>query len=114
MLFATDVPDQVPEFTGMADSMTLEGDILNITLSWGEPFNNFDPIINYTVTCSGDNRCPDDYTTADNTTRIFTVTNLNLTTNYVFNVFATNSLGNGESAVFMTTPLSGAYTYIHT
>lgn len=102
------VPDQVPGFTGMADSMTLEGNMLNLTLSWGEPFNNFDPIISYTVTCSGDDRCPEDHTTPANATRSYSVTNLNPMTIYNFAIFATNSIGNGEPAVYMTTLLSGA------
>ena len=91
----------------MANSMTLEGNILNITLSWGEPFNNFDPIRNYTVTCSGDTQCPLNFTTADNTTRSYNVYNLNATITYSFTVVATNSLGSGEPTVFMTAPLTG-------
>ena len=105
--FATAVPDQVPNFTGMANSMTLEGNILNITLSWGEPFNNFDPIRNYTVTCSGDAQCPSPFTTPDNTTRSYDVYNLNATTTYTFTVVANNSLGSGEPAAFMTAPPTG-------
>ena len=36
-----------------------------LTLSWGEPFNNLDPIVNYTVSCSGDVTCPPNFTTTD-------------------------------------------------
>ena len=100
-------PDQVPNFTGVADSTTLEGNTLNITLSWGEPFNNFDPIANYTVTCSGDVTCPSSFTTTDNNTRSYSIINLNATVIYSFNVTATNSLGSGEPAIFMTTIPSG-------
>ena len=49
MLFAIAVNDQVPGFTGMVDSTTHKGNMLNLTLSWGELFNNCDPIISYTV-----------------------------------------------------------------
>jgi len=91
----------------MADSMTLEGNMLNITLRWGEPFNNFVPIANYTVTCSGDAPCPSDFTTTDNTTRNYSLTGLNPLSNYTFTVVATNSLGSGEPAIIMTTSLSG-------
>ena len=108
MLFAIDVPDQVPGFTGMADSMTLQGNTLNLTLSWGEPFNNFDPIISYTVTCSGDVQCPEDHTSPANAMRSYSVTNLNSMTIYNFTIVATNSLGSGEPAVYMTTLISGA------
>ena len=87
--------------------MALEGNLLNITLSWEEPFNNFDPITNYTVACSGDDQCPPPFTTPDNTTRSYDVYNLNATTIYTFTVVATNSLGSGELAIFMTTLPSG-------
>ena len=83
--------------------------MFNITLSWGEPFNNFDPIMNYTVSCSGDVQCPSTFTTADNTTRSYTVTNLNSAVSYTFTVVASNSLGSGQPATYTTTPLSGIY-----
>jgi len=95
----------------VADSTTLEGNTLNITLSWGEPFSNFDPINNYTVTCSGDVTCPPSFTTTDNSTRSYIIVSLNATTIYSFNVTATNSLGSSEPAIFMTTVLSGTASY---
>ena len=74
-------------------------------MSWGEPFNNLDPIVNYTVSCSGDDTCPPNFTTTDNTTRSYTITNLTPMTNYIFLVVATNSIGIGEAGVVMiTTP----------
>ena len=73
----------------------------NITfiLSWGEPFNNLDPIVNYTVSCSGDVSCPPNFTTTDNITRNYTITNLTPMTNYTFSVVATNSIGSGEAGL---------------
>ena len=68
-----------------------------ITLSWGEPFNNFDPIVNYTVSCSGDVTCLPNFTTTDNTTRSHTFTGLTPMTTYTFSVVATNSIGSGEA-----------------
>ena len=80
---------------------------VTLTLSWGEPFNNLDPIVNYTVSCSGDVTCPPNFTTTDNTTRSYTITNLTTMTNYTFSVVATNSIGSGETGVVMiTTPSS--------
>ena len=76
---------------------------LTCTLSWGEPFNNLDPIVNYTVSCSGDDTCPPNFTTIDNTTRSYTITNLTPMTNYTFSVVATNSIGSGEAGVVMIT-----------
>ena len=78
---------------------------IKLTLSWGEPFNNLDPIVNYTVSCSGDVMCPPNFTTTDNTSRSYTITNLTPMTNYTFSVVATNSIGSGEAGVVMiTTP----------
>ena len=96
----------------------IDGDV-TLTLSWGEPFNNFDPIVNYTVSCSGDVTCPPNFTTTDNTTRSYNVTNLTLMTNYTFSVVATNSIGSGEAGVVMiTTPGrdkdTRTYVYVRT
>ena len=88
----------------MIDINTYKNNI-TLTLSWGEPFNNLDPIVNYTVSCSGDVTCPLNFTTTDNTTRSYIITNLTPMTNYTFSVVATNSIGSGEAGVVViTTP----------
>ena len=95
----------VPDVTVDDDTININGNNVTLTLSWEEPFNNLDPIVNYTVSCSGDVTCPPNFTTTDNTTRSYTITNLTLTTNYTFSVVATNSIGSGEAGVVMiTTP----------
>ena len=93
----------------MVPNVRIDYDIININgnvtikmlLDWGEPFNNFDPIVNYTVSCSGDVTCPPNFTTTDNTTRSYTITNLTPMTDYTFSVVATNSIGSGEAGVVM-------------
>ena len=100
----TAAPKQVPEFMVMDNVTVSDDDIVTLTLSWGEPFNNFDPIVNYIVSCSGDNiTCPPNFTTTDNTTRSYTITNLTPMTTYTFSVVATNSIGSGEAGVVMIT-----------
>ena len=87
------------------NSISIIGNNVTLTLRWGEPFNNCDPIVNYTVSCSGDVTCPPNFTTTDNTTRSYTITNLTPMTNYTFSVVATSSIGSGEAGVVMiTTP----------
>ena len=82
-----------------------KGNNVTCTLSWGRPFNNLDPIVNYTVSCSGDVTCPPSFTTTDNTTRSYTITNLTPMTTYTFSVVATNLVGSGEAGVLnYTTP----------
>ena len=87
---------------------------IKITLSWGVPLNNFNPIVNYTVSCSGSNQCPQNYTTRDNSTRSNPYT-LTTVTNYTFSVVATNSVGRGKAGVLMiTTPGEVSLLYIRT
>ena len=105
MSLITDVPTVVPSVTVDDNTINIYGSNVTLTLSWGEPFNNLDPIENYTVSCSGDVTCPSNFTTTDNTTRSYTITNLTPMTNYTFSVVATNSIGSGEAGVVMiTTP----------
>ena len=87
------------------NTINIIGNNVTLTLSWGEPFNNFDPIVNYTVSCSGDVTCPPIFTTTDNAIRSYTITNLTPMTTYKFSVVATNSIGTGEAGVVkITTP----------
>ena len=90
----------VPNVTIDDNSTNINGNNVTLTLSWGKPCNNFDPIVNYTVSCSGDNvTCPLNFTTTDNTTRSYNIANLTPMTNYTFSVVATNSIGSGEAGV---------------
>ena len=91
----------VPNVTVNDSTININGSNVTLTLSWGEPFNNLDPIVNYTVSCSDDVTCPPNFTTTDNTTRSYNITNLTLMTNYTFSVVATNSIGSGEAGVVM-------------
>ena len=101
------VPTIVPDVTVDDSTVNINGSNVTLTLSWGEPFNNLDPIVNYTVSCSGDVTCPPNFTTTDNTTRSHTITNLTPMTNYTFSVLATNSIGSGKAGVVMITTPSG-------
>ena len=100
-----DVPRIVPYVTINSNTISVNRTNVTLTLNWGEPFNNLDPIVSYTVSCSGDVTCPPNFTTTDNTTRSYTITNLTTMTTYTFSVVATNSIGSGEAGVVMiTTP----------
>ena len=97
----------VPYVTVDDSTININGNIVTLKLSWGEQFNNLDPIVNYIVSCSGDVTCPPNFTTTDNTTRSYTVTNLTPMTTYTFSVVATNSIGSGEAGVVMITTPTG-------
>ena len=93
-------------------SVRIDMNIFTLTLSWGEPFNNLDPIVSYTVSCSGVVTCPPNFTTID-ITRNHTITNLTPMTTYTFSVVATNSIGSGEAGVVnYTTPGEFKYTHV--
>ena len=86
------------------DSIRINGSNVTLTLSWGEPFSYFDPIISYTVSWN-DGTVVQNFTTTDSTTRSYTITNLTPMTNYTFSIVATNSIGSGEAGVvFNSTP----------
>ena len=102
----------VPNVTVDDNTININGSSVTLTLSWGEPSSYFGPIVNYTVSCSGDVTCPPNFTTTDNT-RSYTITNLTPMTNYTFSVVATNSIGSGEAGVVMiTTPGEAEYVFI--
>ena len=102
----------VPDVT-VDDNISINRNIVTLTLSWVEPFNNLDPIVNYTVSCSGDDKCPPNFTTTDNTTRSYTITNLTTMTTYTFSVVATNSIGSGEAGVVMITTPPGEVAFLY-
>ena len=86
----------------MAAKPNITGYTVTLVLAWKEPFRTFDPIVNYTVSCSGDVTCPPNFTTANST---YTITNLNPNSYYTFSVVATNFFGSGEAGVLnYTTP----------
>ena len=105
IIFIVGIPGIVHNITIDVNNIEIIESNVTLTLSWGETFNNFDPIVNYTVSCSGDVTCPPNFTTADNTTRNYTITNLTTMATYTFSIVATNSIGSGEAGVVMiTTP----------
>ena len=95
----TGFPTVIPHVA--VDNKTIIGNenTVTLTLNWGEPFNNLDPIVNYIVSCTGDDACPSNFTTTDDTTRNYTINNLTIMTTYTFSVVATNSIGSGEPGV---------------
>ena len=109
VLIITGVPAMVPNVTVNDNRIGIN---FTLILVWGEPFNNLDPIVNYTVSCSGDDTCPPNFTTTDNTTRSYTITNLTPMTTYTFSVVATNSIGSGEAGVVMITIPGKVIDYI--
>jgi len=87
------------------NAITINGNVITLTLNWEEMFDDHNSIVNYTISCSGDVTCPPDFTTIDNTVRSYTITNLAPMTSYTFSVVATNFDGSEEDGTMMiTTP----------
>ena len=106
-VFITGVPAMVPNVTVDVYRIDINGNIVILRLSWGEPFNNLDPIVNYIVSCSGDVTCPLTFNITENAIIIGSLTPM---TTYTFSVVATNSIGSGEAGVVMiTTPGKRVY-----
>ena len=94
----------------VAGNITINGNNVTLRLSWGKPFNNLDPIVNYTVSCSGDGWCPSNFIT--NKTGV-AFTNMTPMTTYTFSVVATNSIGSGEAGVVMITTPPGEVAFLY-
>ena len=82
-----------------------DDDNVSFTLSWNEPFANFDPIVNYTVTinCTDNATCPVIVDT-DNVTRtadVNFITDLSMMT--TLSVTATNTIGTSDPAIRIIT-----------
>ena len=97
-LFITGVPVKVPD---LCITNSTNGGVVSFTLRWGEPFNNYDPIIMYHMSCSGDAPCPQSYNTTNNHTRSHTFTGFTPNSYYTFSVVAINSIGSGEAGIVM-------------
>ena len=80
------------------DDEDVDDDNVSFTLSWNEPFTNFDPIVNYTVTINcTDAPCPEMYTVTTRTSDVNFVTNLSVMTTLL--VTATNTIGTSDPAI---------------
>ena len=92
-----------------------DDDNVSFTLSWNEPFANFDPIVNYTVTinCTDNATCPVRVHT-DNVTRtadVNFITDLSMMT--TLSVTATNTIGTSDPAIRIITGELRMYIHIH-
>ena len=74
---------------------------VNFTMTWTEPFANFDPIVNYTITihCTNATLCPAVFN-ADNTiTSLFVNIITDLSVMNSISVTASNTIGTSDRAI---------------
>ena len=92
----------VPNVAVDLDTVIMMSNVIDttfsFTLTWSVPFDNFDPIQNYTITigCDGSG-CPVILTT-DNVTTSIDVSYTTIISNVTIMVTANNSLGTSEPA----------------
>ena len=79
-------------------TVTIDDDNISFTLSWNEPFANFDPIVNYTVTinCTDNATCPVEFIVTTATAYLNFITNLTMMTS--IQVTASNTIGQSNPA----------------
>ena len=86
-------------------TVNIDDDNVSFALSWNEPFANFVPLVNYTVTihCTDNATCPVIVDT-DNVTRtadVNFITDLSMMT--TLSVTATNNIGTSDPAIRIIT-----------
>jgi len=100
------VPNQVVDISVINELISIDGDNVTLTLTWIEPFDNFNPILRYIVSCVGSTTCPPTVIVDYNTTSV-NLTNLMPNTFYNFLVIATNLIGDGNAGMLkIITPSS--------
>ena len=110
----TDAPANITNVTIDLATINIDDDNVSFTLSWNEPFANFDPIVNYTVTinCTDNATCPVIVDT-DNVTRtadVNFITDLSMMT--TLSVTATNTIGTSDPAIRII--IGKLHTYVCT
>ena len=73
---------------------------VSFTLNWNEPFDNFDPMVNYTITidCTNATGCPMMFTTDLTTLDVNLITDLSLM-NHTISITANNTVGRSDATI---------------
>ena len=77
----TAAPDMVGNAIIDLNTVYVDNNNVSFTLNWTEPFANFDPIVNYTITIScSDVHCPVVFTVTTTSTSVNFITDLSMMT----------------------------------
>ena len=92
-IISTAAPANITNVVIDLDSVIVDAGNVSFTLSWNEPFTNFDPIVNYTVTikCTDNATCPAEFIVTTTTANVNFITNLTMMT--PIQVVANNTIG---------------------
>ena len=93
-------------------TVNIDDDNVSFTLSWNEPFANFDPIVNYTVTisCTNITGCPAVFIVTETTADVNFITDLSIMTS--IQVTANNTVGESNPATIVIVGKLYYYTYV--
>ena len=98
---STGAPAIITNVTIDLDSVIVDTGNVSFTLSWNEPFANFDPIVNYTVTikCTNIATCPVEFIVTTTTADVNFITNLTMMTS--IQVIASNTIGQSNATTIV-------------
>ena len=82
------------------DTVNVDNNNVSFTLNWTEPFANFDPIVNYTITINcTDAQCPAMFTVTTTSASVYFITNSSVIT--PLSVAASNTVGTSDPAILI-------------
>ena len=94
------------------ESIKVDDDTINFTLSWNEPFANFDPIVNYTVIINCTiTLCPVIVNTGVTSVDVNIITDLSVMN--LISVTASNSVGASDPTTRAIVGRHPTNTYVH-
>ena len=90
------------------NTINVDNNNVSFTLNWDEPFDNFDPIVNYTITINcTDASCPVMFSVTTTSASVSFITDLSMMTN--LSVTASNTIGTSDPTTVIASKL---HTYI--
>ena len=77
------------------NTVSIDNNNVSFTLNWDEPFDNFDPMVNYTITINcNDVSCPVMFTVTTTSASVSFITDLSMMT--PLSVTASNTIGTSD------------------
>ena len=99
----TDVPEMVTNIMIDLTSVKIVDSSVNFTMTWTEPFANFDPIVNYTITIHCTNTtldlCPAVFNANKSTRSLFISIITDLSMMNFISMTASNTIGTSDPAI---------------
>ena len=100
-VYAVGPPEKVTNVEINLTNVEIDDSSVNFIMIWTEPFPNFDPIVNYTITifCTNNLTCPAVYNTNNSMTSVFVRIITDLSKMNFISVTASNTIGSSNPAV---------------